>query len=89
MVFSMLAPTIATFCVEDWYKQVAMSLNEEEQHDQSHEHLKKINEKDLFVYELPSPSFSFYKSLVHYYVYHISEGILNFEITLPPPEHTA
>lgn len=87
MVFSLLAPVVAPFCAEDWYRQVMTASSEEEHQDHSQENLKKLTDKDLFVYEFDFQTVTYRESRTNNFRYQISENILSFDVILPPPEH--
>lgn len=89
MVFSLMAPTIAPFCAQDWYKMVMMGgTNEEEHQDKTPETLKKLNEKDLIYYDLALLNLHSNEQNVHHFKYWALSDTIVFDIPLPPPEHT-
>ncbi len=89
MVFSLMAPVIAPFCAQNWYKMVMMgSNNEEETQDHQQENIKKLGERDLFLEEY----FTFYPSQqeeeTDHFGYLMHPQPIVFDIPLPPPEKT-
>jgi hypothetical protein len=91
MVFSLMAPTIAPFCIKDGDKMVMMGGNneEEQQQDNIPETLKKLGEKDLIFYEMPFISLQTIEHQVHNFNYWILSETIVSDIPLPPPEYTA
>lgn len=83
-----MAPTVAPFCAEDWYKMVMMGgTNEEEHPDKTPESLKKLNEKDLIYYELAIISLLNHEDQIHNFNYWALAETIVSDITIPPPEH--
>ncbi len=87
MVFCLMAPTVAPFCAQDWYKMVMQGgTNEEEQHEKTSESLKKLTEKDLFFYEASLLSLQTKNQIIPNFSYWATSETIVFDIPLPPPE---
>ena len=89
MAFSLMAPVIAPFCAEDWYKMVMLgSNNEEETQDHQKETTKKLGEKDLFLEENIAFQLTNPEEITNQYGYLFHPQSVVSDIVLPPPERT-